>query len=290
MRTSARRMAGTGLAALLIAAGTAGCGGEAATSSADKSAEETPNLTPAAAVAKAVDKSEEITSLHFRMEGTTPTEGAVEGEAKMSLDPTVAISMSMTGEGLGEVPGETATVEMRLVDEAMYMSTGEPSEELEGMSWIKFDLSGAGEEDMNEMPGMDLADKNPAAESAFLTQAEDLKKVGTEKIEGVETTHYAGTVTLDELRKAMEANEGGIGERQEVSLESYEEMGLEELAMDIWVDEEDQTRQFRVAGDGKDGEMDMTFTFVGINEKVEVTAPPADETLDLMEMFGDEAV
>ncbi|MBQ0828737.1 DUF1396 domain-containing protein [Streptomyces tagetis] len=277
MKTSVRVRVpvATGLAALLLAGGAVGC-------SQETKAEGTPGMTPAAAVAKAAKNSEDITSLHYRMTGRTPEEGRIEGEARMRLKPEPAMDMKV------KVPDEDpdATVEVRLLDGVMYIGGGaEAAKELDGKSWVKFDLEalGAGG-DLNELGGPSQADKNPAAESTFLTGAKDVREVGTETVEGVKTTHYEGTVTLADLEKSFQGDGKGEEERRK-SLEEYKDLGVDKLTMDMWVDEKDRTKQFRMRGDASKGELDMTVTFLSYNEPVEITAPPAGETMDLAEMM-----
>ncbi|MCQ4200216.1 DUF1396 domain-containing protein [Streptomyces sp. NPDC058783] len=274
MKTSVRVPVGAGLAALLLAAGAVGCG---------KEDSESPEMTPAAAVAKAAKNSEEINSLHYRLTGKTPEEGRVKAEAEMQIKPTLAMSMKMTA--LDQ--GAEGTAEIRLVDKAMYIGgSPEAAKEMDGKRWIKFDLSGTGvDEQMNQMGSASQADKNPATESTFLTGAKDVEKVGTETVEGVKTTHYKGTVTLADLEKTIGDEGEATREKRQKSLEQYEKMGVDKLTMDMWVDGDDQTKQFRMRADADKGPLDMTFTFLGVNEPVKVTAPPAAEVADLAEMM-----
>ncbi|MFE9177078.1 DUF1396 domain-containing protein [Streptomyces sp. NPDC007126] len=274
MKTSVRVPVGAGLAALLLAAGAVGCG---------KEDSESPEMTPAAAVAKAAKNSEEINSLHYRLTGKTPEEGRIKAEAEMQMKPTLAMSMKMTA--LDQ--GAEGTAEIRLVDKAMYIGGGpEAAKEMDGKSWIKFDLSGTGvDEQMNQMGSASQADKNPATESTFLTGAKDVEKVGTETVEGVKTTHYRGTVTLADLEKTIGDEGEATREKRQKSLEQYEKMGVDKLTMDMWVDGDDRTKQFRMRADADKGPLDMTFTFLGVNEPVKVTAPPAAEVADLAEMM-----
>lgn len=274
MKTSVRVPVGAGLAALLLAAGAVGCG---------KEDSESPEMTPAAAVAKAAKNSEEINSLHYRLTGKTPEEGRIKAEAEMQMKPTLAMSMKMTA--LDQ--GAEGTAEIRLVDKAMYIGGGpEAAKEMDGKSWIKFDLSGTGvDEQMNQMGSASQADKNPATESTFLTGAKDVEKVGTETVEGVKTTHYKGTVTLADLEKTIGDEGEATREKRQKSLEQYEKMGVDKLTMDMWVDGDDRTKQFRMRADADKGPLDMTFTFLGVNEPVKVTAPPAAEVADLAEMM-----
>ncbi|MFE8988623.1 DUF1396 domain-containing protein [Streptomyces collinus] len=269
MRTS---IPAAGLGALLLAAGAVGCGSE-----------ESPEMTPAAAVAKAAKNTEDITSLQYRMKGTVPESGRVEGEAAMRLKPTIAMSMKM------QAPDQAAgeTVEIRLVDKAMYLGGGaEMAKEMDGKRWLKFDLSGSdAAKDLDKMGSPSQAEQNPAAESTFLTGAKDVKKVGSEKVDGVETTHYTGTVTLAELRASLKDSKGETREQREKSIKQYEKLGVDKLTMDMWVDGEDHTKQFRMKGQADKGPMDMTITFVDYNKPVTVKAPPAGEVADLGEMF-----
>ncbi|MBC2901226.1 DUF1396 domain-containing protein [Streptomyces cupreus] len=278
VRRSARtRTIGAGLAALALAAGAVSCSkGEA---------EESPKMTPAAAVAEAAKNTEDITSLRYRMTGEYPEQGRIKAEASMRMKPTVAMSMKMTA--LDQ--GADGSAEIRLVDKAMYIGgNAEMAKEMDGKSWMKFDLSALGEDALGGAgTSAGQAEQNPATESTFLTGAKDVKKIGTEKVDGVETTHYQGTVTLDTLRDSFKDEDKATREKREKSIEQYEKMGVDELTMDMWVDGDDHTKQFRMKGDTESGPLDLTVTFLDYNKPVTVKAPPAEDTVDLAEMMGE---
>ncbi|WP_282700722.1 DUF1396 domain-containing protein [Streptomyces sp. CC219B] len=273
-RSTRRRTIGAGLAAVALAAGAVSCSkGESG---------ESPKMTPAAAVAKAAKNSDDITSLRYRMTGEIPEQGRIKGEAAMRLKPEVAMTMKMT------VPDQAdGSMEIRLVDKAMYLGgNAEMTKEMDGKSWIKFDLSVLGDGALGgSAAGAGQAEQNPAAESTFLTGADDVKKVGTEKVDGVETTHYKGTLTLDALRDTFKDEDKATREKREKSVEQYEDMGIDKLTMDMWIDGDDHTKQFRMRGDADKGPLDMTITFLDINQPVTVEAPPAKDTADLAEMM-----
>jgi hypothetical protein len=267
---------GAALAALVLGGGAVACAKDTA---------ESPALTPAAAVAKAAEKSEDITSLRYRMSGKTPGEGRVSGEAAMSMKPP-ALSMKMSVDD----QAADGPVEIRLVGKAMYIGGGaQAAKEMDGKSWIKFDVSAlAGDKELNgDQLGAGQADKNPAEESTFLTGAKDVKKVGTETVEGVKTTHYKGTVTLDDLRKSLKGEDRSTREKREKALDQYTKMGIEALTMDMWVDGDDRTRQFRMRGTADKGPLDMTVTFLDFDKPVTVKAPPAKDTVDFAGMMKD---
>ncbi len=241
-------------------------------------------MTPAAAVAKAAKNTEAITSFRYRMTGEVPEQGQIKATASMRIKPTVAMSMKMTAPD----QGAAGTAEIRLVDKAMYIGgNAEMAKEMDGKSWLKFDLSALGEEGGlgATAPGAGQADQNPASESTFLTGAKDVKKVGTETVDGVQTTHYSGTVTADDIRNSFKGEDKATREQREKSLDQYEKMGIDELTMDMWVDGDDHTKQFRMKGDADKGPLDMTITFLDYNKPVTVTAPPAKDTADLAEMM-----
>ncbi|MFF3616107.1 DUF1396 domain-containing protein [Streptomyces sp. NPDC002580] len=277
MRGSVRnRATGAALVALVLGGGAVAC---------TKDTAQSPALTPAAAVAKAAEKSEDVTSLRYRMSGRSPGEGRVSGEAAMSVKPP-AMSMKMTVEDQA-VDGP---VEIRVVGRAMYIGGGaQAAKEMDGKSWIKFDMSAlAGDKELDQgQLGAGQADKNPATESTFLTGAKDVKKVGTETVEGVRTTHYKGTVTVDAFRKSLKGEDKDTREQREKALDQYTEMGVDALTMDMWVDGDDHTRQFRMRGTADKGPLDMTVTFLDFNKPVTVKAPPAEDTVDFAGMMKD---
>jgi hypothetical protein len=273
------RVAGAALAAAFVSVGATACGA----SDGGGAEGDSPRMTPAAAVAKAAKNTEDITSVRYRMTGKVPVEGRIKAEASMRMKPSIAMSMKMTALDQG-ADGE---VEIRLVDKVMYLGGAAAAKEMDGKSWMKFDLSGAAGDALGGASGgiESQADKNPAQESTFLTGSKDVKKVGTEKVEGVETTHYKGTVTLDQFREALKDEDKATREKREKSLEQYEKMGVDKLTMDMWIDGEDHAKQFRMRGDADKGPLDMTITFLDYNQPVTVEAPPAKDTMDLGEMM-----
>ncbi|MFE2264273.1 LolA-like protein [Streptomyces griseosporeus] len=268
-----KRAVSTAALAALLLAGAVGCG----------KGEQSPHLEPAAAVARAAKNADAVTSFRYRLDGKVPGEGRVRGEAAMSVKPP-AMSMKITPEG----QADTGPVEIRFVDKAMYVNGGaEAADEMDGKSWIKFDMSkaGAGKE-ANPLAGAGgTAEQNPAAQSTFLTEAEDVREVGTETVDGVKTTHYQGTATLDALKKSLKGTDKATRDKRQKSLDEFAELGIDKLSMDLWVDGEDHTKRFRMRGDADKGPLDMTITFYDVNKPVTVTAPPAKDVADLAEMM-----
>ncbi|MGS2588442.1 DUF6612 family protein [Streptomyces hebeiensis] len=279
------KIAVAGLTSLLL------CGTAACSASADKSEPkaEKPaqavDMSPVAAVKKAADNGKKITSMSYTMKGQVPGQGTFNGDAAMSLKP---LAMRMTMDV--EVAGEKQAIEVRLTSDGMYLNGGdEAAKEMDGKSWIKFPMEALGEGKDNPLGALaGQADQNPADQSASMTAAEDLEKVGEETVAGVRTTHYTGTATLDDMRAALKGTDAKTKERQEKGLKAYADMGIDKMTMDMWIDGSDHTKQFRMRSTTPSGPLDVTVVFGDYNKPVEITAPPAAETVDLAEMMEED--
>ncbi|MEU3187226.1 DUF1396 domain-containing protein [Streptomyces sp. NPDC006923] len=276
-----RDIAGAVLVGALLCA-SAACTADSGKPAADsKAAAEKPvAVTPATAVRRAVDSGQKLTSLSYTMSGKVPGSGPVKGNSSVSLKP-LGIQTKMTA----ELDGKTEELEIRVVGDGMYIGGGAAAAaELDGKSWLKFpmDVLGKGSP-FDQLPSQ--VGQNPADESASLTEAKDLKKVGEETVDGVSTTHYTGTVTLAAMRASAKGEDAAAEKRRERTIKSYADMGLDKLTMDIWVDKDDRTKQFRTQGASKKGPLDLTVKFFDFNKPVTITAPPASETEDLAELM-----
>lgn len=279
-----RKTVGAALAAVLLVGGATACeDGKDAKKDAKKDtgaaaapsqAAQTPvAVTPAAFLEKTRKKSEEITSLRYAMSGTAAGQ-SVSGEAAVRLKPTVAMSMTMAS---SETPGQN--VEIRLLDGALYLGTES--------KWMKFDMKTLAPEEAKQLDALGgQQGENPGDKASDLSAAQDLKTVGEETIDGQKTTHLTGTVTLDQLKAQSTASTPEAKARQEKNLKALQDQGIKDLTMDIWIDEADQTKQVRTRGQGTSGPMDVTIKFLDINKPVEVTAPPADQVVDLAGMMA----
>ncbi|MDO0912530.1 hypothetical protein QQM39_17220 [Streptomyces sp. DT2A-34] len=265
------RVVGAGLAALLLA----GCG-------TGVDAEQSAAPPAADAVARAVEKSEDVTSLHYRVTGRFPQRGRIADEASVGTKPVAARLRTANLSGAEE--GES---ELLLVGGVLYGSASDDMvEEMGGRHWIsygpkaEFTTHGGLRMDVGGL--RDQVIRNPAREAAFLATAEDVKRIGSEKADGADTTHYAGTVAVDELRASLgKVDDKATRQSRENSLDQYQKLGVDELALDVWVDATDRVRRLRTQGFGRHGELDLTYTFLDYGKPVTVRAPRADDTADL---------
>ncbi|WP_327402600.1 LppX_LprAFG lipoprotein [Streptomyces sp. NBC_01288] len=267
-----RRVTSAAFVAVLLAGGSVACGGGAKSNSA---AADPPAVTPAAAVAKAGKNARGITSLHYRISGTVPGKDHLEAEASMSTQP-LAMSMKMTATA---AQGGNGRLEIRFVDKVMYLGgSAVRPEKLKGKSWLwaapaVWGRGGVDNQSYGILPSQLQA--SPVAQSTLLTGSKDLRLIGTETVDGAKTTHYKGTVNSKDLTEG--------------SLDQFIQLEVSDpLTMDLWTDGDGRTKQFRMraqhnddmVGTG-DGPLDLTVTFLDINQPVTIKAPPAKDTTPL---------
>ncbi|MFG1668043.1 hypothetical protein [Streptomyces sp. Y7] len=273
MRLSVRAAARAGVpAAVLLLAGCATGAG----------AERTAGGTSAAdAVARAVEETENVTSLHYKVTGRFPERGRIADEGTVRTKPVTGSLRTATLSG-----AERGETELRLVDGVLYGSaTGDMAGEIGGRHWISygpaahFTTHGGLRMDVGAL--RDSVTRNPAREAAFLAGAPDVKRVGDEEIDGGDTTHYTGTAAVDELRASLaDVEDKAAREGRERSLDQYEKAGVDELTLDVWIDGDDRVRRLRTQGFGRHGELDLTVTLLD-DRPVTIRAPRPDDTADL---------
>lgn len=279
------RTAAVSAAAVLAVSGMAGCNGSDSTA-----ATEIEGLSPVAAIQKVADNaSNDSAAYTFEMSGSGVSvkgSGAYRGgenpAARMAFD-----SMKMLGFSL------PAGMEFRLVDEVMYLKSSKGGL-LPGVGdgeWVKLPVDDVQAEGAN-IAGLDPTMADPREQLQKMLDTEDVEKVGTETVDGVETTHYRasispeGTGTVTEKKSSTHSNE--LSRQLEEQLENSirESMGLSEpVTVDAWVDADYHARKLRVTMP-MFGEATMTMKFTDFGSDVTVDAPVSAEEIDLGDMMG----
>lgn len=133
---------------------------------------------------------------------------------------------------------------------------------------------------LSDLVGTSLADSASPSDSAkvLLAADKDVTKVGSEKVRGVTTTHYKGSIKLDE---AHLAKLGGIAK---ASVQKLVAGGLDAIPFDAWLDGEGRlvklVEDLDVTVKGQSAHVVTTVERYDFGTKVDVTAPPASEQKD----------
>ena len=155
----------------------------------------------------------------------------------------------------------------------------------EGKPWVKIDVN-----QMAQRTGFDvqqLVDQvrkvNPAEQTKMLTGSDDARRVGSEEINGVETTHYAGSVTVQDALGQLDAQT-----REEVRRHLPADADAT-MKFDLWTDGDNLPRKLETNVRGDQGEAGkVTVLYSKYGESVSVNPPPADQvgTLSLQSFLG----
>lgn len=193
--------------------------------------------------------------------------------------------MTMDMGSLG-IPGAPAgDAEMRMLGSVVYMKL--PGNELGNRPWIKFDLQAMGESG-SPVPGLNPASNDPRGVlDALRGVSGEVEEIGTEEVRNVETTHYRASVDLDKAQDAVPEA------RREDFASFAEQLGIDTLPIDVWVDEEGRARRFayevETPGTSKapTSKVDLVIDLYDFGVEVDVQAPPESEVTDYVGMNAD---
>ncbi len=96
--------------------------------------------------------------------------------------------------------------------------------------WVKIDLGQLAQQRGLDLSSLVNASPTPTTALAYLRGTKDVKKIGTESVNGVDTTHYQATVDLAQAAaKSHGASRDSINRVIRLS-------GVKTLPVDVWVD------------------------------------------------------
>ncbi|MET8573714.1 hypothetical protein [Streptomyces sp. NPDC005012] len=296
LRTRRPLAAVAAVSAVLL--GASACQGEETAGRTDAASQAKGGANPEAALAAAFEKTSDVKTAHVEMTMTVP--GPQGGEITMSgvqgWDPGL-LDVTMSGAALGGgQPGAPQEIRMLMVDQAMYMDMGKAAAaEMDGKRWMKMDLAelagSAGKQGGADASGLSGAmnenmNQNPAESLAILLESPNIQHVGAEKVNGLETEHYKGTVPVAEMIESNKAFDNLTEAEREKLATTIETAGVSTYEIEVWVTEDDLPARMDVVMDSSLGEMEVRMDLSEFGTKAEVTPPPAEETFDLAEMMA----
>jgi hypothetical protein len=154
--------------------------------------------------------------------------------------------------------------------------------------WIKLDM-----ESIGKQKGIDLSSLMSYDPSQFtrfvdyLRGSKDMQVIDHEQVRGAETTHYEGSVDFDAYIDALPAGQRDAARK---ALDNVSKLGTPKYGpFDVWVDGQQRIRRekfdYSVSGTSAgDVRIDYTTDFFDYDVPVSITIPPADQTVDLMQL------
>jgi hypothetical protein len=282
MSFTPRRMLAVALAASIAA----GCGqGSASSNSAPPASNGKASAKTLLAAATATSNTG---SARFTMQLSMPT---AYGQATMhgTGETTFASPPHLTLNMLVQMPqmGTPVRASERAIGTTIYMKMPFLTADIPGgKPWLKLDLEAAGKtQGMDFGSLMNSGSQNPATILAFLQGvSSNVQNQGTETIDGVQTTHYHATVSPQRMlaRLAKKDPKAVSTYRKALSL-----TGMGDEPVDVWVDGGGLLRRETLHADmpALNGSMDFTMDLSDFGVAVNVTAPPASQTTDLLQLL-----
>jgi hypothetical protein len=216
--------------------------------------------------------------------GTGQAAAKLHGTIQIRLKPDVAATGTLDQASLHgqSVPGGERAI---LLGDYFYAKVPQQlSQFTGGKPWVRFSVSQASKQaDVNL--GSVIQRANPAEQTKIFTGSQDVRRVGRESIDGVQTTHYAGTLTPEQAGKLDP-------KAQQAFKQFYQGSGSNKVTFDLWVGKDSLPRKLvtKVASDKGAGSATMIFS--DYNKSFSVSAPPATEVTDgeqLTNAFGSQS-
>ncbi len=155
-----------------------------------------------------------------------------------------------------------------------------------GKPWFKIDLSKAAAS--AGIPGLSSLTNNPAStDPTQLLQylravSSSVSTVGSETINGVQTTHYRATIDLDKVPNAVPAANRSAAQQSIKAIETA--TGVHTLPVDVWIDGQNLVRRMsmtiKVSQSGQTANTQTTIDIPEYGPQPAPTIPPASQVTD----------
>jgi hypothetical protein len=274
-RRPVRHIAAAGLsAAALILVGACSSGGTSPGGTSSGGGAASGSLTPRQALLTAATQSGQIRSATETMtiHGTSGAVTTVTGTIQFQLKPTLLISGIINEAGTGT----NTQVKMIFTSTAIYLSEPSLTKQV-GKPWVKIDLaalssvagsSGAGLTQLVQS----LQNNNFTNQAQLFTVAKNTRIVGTQTIDGVSTTEYAGSFVASDGLKALPAS------FRKALAPGLQALGHSTISFHEWIDADHHPRKVTEVETVNGETLDTTVDITAINQPVSITPPPASQT------------
>lgn len=261
---------------VLVAVLATACGNGSGGSSAGRGDNDVLSVIQAAASATADQKT-----ASFR--GTLTMDlGAVTGSSAGAISVDMSGSMQskplagrMTMSGMSVGGQNVGDITALITPDAMYMKMPMLADRL-GKPWVEMKFS-----DLKAQSGFDFSQFTSQAQqmqpSQYIEQLEasgDVHAVGTETVNGIETTHYSGSVSLEESLSHYTA-----AMRQQLE-PIMKQAGFTGTGIDVWLDDKGLVRRVHSSAEGGKNTFTLSMDVLDYGVPIDVTPPPPSEVAD----------
>ncbi|MER6783231.1 hypothetical protein ABT330_00980 [Streptomyces sp. NPDC000658] len=300
MKRATMRRAGLSIVAVTLFAGVTACGSggsgssgraEGAKSSTGSSGEgggSSPRLSPVAALRTAEKSTDGADSAKVESSTTIGSLMSMTADGALGWGHglTGALTITYTGGTVADTMRQLGSTSMqaRYLPDAYYARMGDAfARQTGGRHWIKYAYDDL--ERLGGSSGAYLKDQmthtTPNQSVKLLLASGDVRQVGTEKVRGRDTRHYAGTVEVADLaRQNSNLSRGQLDDLKK----TLEQAGVTTETVDIWVDDQDLLVKKVERGQTAQGGYTQTAYYSDYGAAVSAKVPPAADTADFTEL------
>jgi hypothetical protein len=265
------RILGSIAVALLLALAVAGCGG-------GKSTQAGPKPVSGDLIVAAASKSARSGSVEadFKISGPG-VKGS--GSGVFNTGPSRSGQLSLKV----DVRGMSVPIDSVISGNVLYMRSSVFSQLglAPGKQWVKLDLGQLAQQRGIDLSSLANTSPSPASALSYLRGSSKVEEIGSESVDGVETTHYKVTVDLE---RAAARSSGGDREALKRLMQAG---GVKTLPIGVWVDGKDYVRKVKYAQRIGNGQaVKITMNLHDFGSPVSIKPPPADSVVDLMHALG----
>jgi hypothetical protein len=260
-------MARRSLAVLVLLLVLAGCGGSGG--GGGKSVSGDP-------IALAAAKTSRVGSVEadFSLSGSG-TKGHGNGVFNTGARPSGQLTMSVTS------GGQDLKIDTVISGNVLYIRSPTFAGLSGGKQWVKIDLAVIARQRGIDLSSLLKTSPTPASALAYLRgSGGQVRRVGSDSVRGVETTHYKVTVDLERAAKRADGDA-----RQ--SLRSVIQLsGVRKLPVDVWLDGDGYVRKVVYSSPGRAGQRArVTMELHDFGKRVTIKPPPSGSVIDLMNLL-----
>jgi hypothetical protein len=253
--------------------------------------------TKSGTVAEAIDALNKVeqradAANSAKVESSMKAGSTMSTESKGSMDwshgTKAAMSITYTGGSYLDTlkaSGVGSTMQARYLTNGYYVNMGDQmAAQLDGKHWIRYLYS-----DLSQLAGGSgaflsdqLQNNNPSRSVQYIMASPDVHKVGTEDVRGVQATHYAGTLNVDDVTEQTSTDLSA--EELSQLQETLKSAGVTTEKIDMWVSSDSLPVKAVSSAHAATGDTESTTYYSDFGVKVDVAAPPADDFVDFTEM------
>jgi hypothetical protein len=256
--------AGLSVAALIVLAACSSGGGLASAPSAPLSPRQA--LLAAASHAQQVTSASETLTVRDSGAQNTTTTGAIQFQRKPALQASETLNTT--------VSGKNTQIKVILTGTAIYLHEAALAGQL-GKPWLRLDLSALNGTALASISQLvhGLQGNDFANQTQLLAVAKNVHVVGTQTIDGVATTEYAGSVRATEALKALPAS------FRKAMAPELQVLGNGTISFHVWIDGQHHTRKITEVETVNGETINTTVDITAINQPVRIALPPASQTV-----------